>query len=128
MATDGNDTYANFGKMGSVGLPFDPNNYILSSGFQLLSTDEAGMHYRYEFTNHQYPGAIILVFVASQEPILGDKVVNGVLVPRDEVPNPSRNVFQDEWPEPIINNDPGFQAKHKTIRVDVWGRGENPPT
>ena len=106
---DGNDTFAYFGTQGSTGIKFDPNNFMILDGV----VDLGGGSYVYSHTSHEYPGGIKIVFTATQKPIIGDKVVNGVLVPRPIVPNPARDVFQDGWPEPVINNDPGFQAKDK---------------
>lgn len=104
----GNNTFSYFGNQGNEGIKFDKNNFVIQAG-----TEQVGASiYKYTHTSHEYPGGIEIEFTASQPPILGDSVVSGVLVPRPLVSNPSRNVFQKQWPKPIVNNDPGMQLKH----------------
>lgn len=114
MAID-NSTFDYFGTMGGTGITFDENNFRIDGGVTEL---EEGV-WVYQHISHE--GVFSVSFSASQKPQLGDMVVNGVLVPRTLVPNPSRNVFQDEWLSPIINNDPGFQKKkYGREHPNVW--------
>ena len=117
MATNpqGNNTFSYFGYQGNEGIKFDPNNYKIN----VQPIPLGGGKYKYTQTSHEYPGGVNLTFTASQPPILGDQVVNGVLVPRPIVPNPARDVFQNGWPQPLINNDPGFQKKKFERHQDV---------
>lgn len=111
-----NNTFSYFGYQGTEGIKFDPNNYKIVTQprpGQLPNT------WIYTQQSHEYPGGVQLTFTASQPPILGDQVVAGVLVPRPIVPNPARDVFQNGWPQPIINNDPGFQKKKFDRHQDV---------
>ena len=111
-----NNTFSYFGYQGNEGIKFDTNNYKIVTQprpGQLPNT------WLYTHQSHEYPGGVRLTFTASQPPILGDQVVNGVLVPRPIVPNPARDVFQNGWPKPIVNNDPGFQQKKFDRRRDT---------
>lgn len=71
----------------------------------------------YKYVYDDSAGTHILLFTASKTPILGDTILNGVLVPRATVPA-TDNKLSPTWPEPIINNDPGFQAKKE--RYKTW--------
>lgn len=81
--------------------------------------------WKYVVQDNTNPGGIIYVFTAHQTPQLGDEIDGGVLVPRTQVAAED-NPLSPFWPEPIINNDPGFQKKRMSPSVDVWGRGTDP--
>lgn len=116
---DGNPTYPYFGTQGSTGVKFDPNNFRIDAGVEEVEGNPGW--YKYVHTSHEYISGVEIVFSASQKPILGDQVVNGVLVPRPIVPNNARNVFQNGMPKPIVNNDPGFQLKRfKRHQDTTW--------
>lgn len=118
MGADGNNTFKYFGTQGDTGVKFDKNNFRIDGGVRELPANRG--YYVYTHTSHEYIGGIEIVFFSEQVPKIGDQVVNGTLVPRQTVPNPARDVFQEGWPKPIINNDPGFQVKSK--RRDTWPR------
>lgn len=77
--------------------------------------DPVSKTYRYIYDDKL--GSHILLFTATQVPKLGDNIDAGVLVPRATVPAED-NFLSPTWPEPIINNDPGFQAKKE--RYKTW--------
>jgi hypothetical protein len=76
----------------------------------------------YQYAVHDSAGFHLYTFAASQTPILGDEIdtSSGVLVPRIKVAA-NDNPLSPSWPEPIVNNDPGFQNKRKN--GDVWPHG-----
>lgn len=116
---DGNNTFAYFGKQGTTGIKFDPNNFRIESGVRPYPGNVG--YWIYTHTSHEFTTGVEIVFRADKIPILGEYVINGVLSPRPLVPNPARDVFQEEWPKPIVNNDPGFQLKRiKAGRPEHW--------
>lgn len=88
-------------------------------------TQIASDTWKYIVQSNDNPGGIIYVFTAHQTPQLGDEIDGGVLVPR-ETTTDKLHGLDNTQPEYIINNDPGFQAKGKVDRVDIWGRDELP--
>jgi len=68
--------------------------------------------YLYEYVDND--GLHRLFFTASSTPIIGDSIdtTSGMLVPRNIVAAPD-NPLSPSWPEPIINNDPGFQSNNE---------------
>jgi len=81
--------------------------------------------WRYIVANNDNPGGIIYIFTANQVPQLGDEINGGVLVPRSETTDQLHGL-PNTSPVPIINNDPGFQAKKQTFRTEKWGRDIEP--
>lgn len=70
------------------GIPYQ----LIQGGCKLL--DAVSNTWLYEFEDSNGPQRY--VFVSATKPEIGDKIVNGVLVPKDGY---------------LINNDPGFQEK-----------------
>ena len=84
------------------------------------TTKIGDINYYYDYTDNE--GEHRVFFTSETVPKLGDTIdtTNGVLVPRNIVAA-INNPLSPSWPEPIINNDPGFQAKRKI--EGVWPHG-----
>ena len=91
----------------------------IQGGCAIIDHDQTGKPiwaYRYSDSLGYHE---VLFDALGQTPIIGDQIDVGthVLVPREMVPAED-NPLSPVWPEPIINNDPGFQKKK--IHDTTW--------